>query len=97
MFRNLVKKYSGKKKDGSEWQAFSYVNAFDLILREVTSLAAQHEVISEKLKKEICPNIVQKCKDFHTGRKRHIQELHALNNAYQAQIDNMNRYLKSYM
>ena len=73
------------------------MNAFDLILREVASLAAQHEVVSDKLKKEICPNIVQKCQEFRAGRKRHMQELHSLNNAYQAQIDNMNRHFKGYM
>lgn len=68
-----------------------------MILREVLSLAAQHEIISDKLKKEICPNIVKKCQEFRGARKQHMQELHALNNAYQAQIDNMNRNFKGYM
>lgn len=67
-----------------------------MILREVEALAAQHEIISDKLKKEICPNVSQKSQEFRTNRKRHLQELHALNNAYQAQIDNMQRHLKGY-
>jgi chromosome segregation ATPase len=68
-----------------------------MTLREIESLAAQHEVISDKIKKEICPTIAHKSQEFRTNRKRHLNDLHALNNAYQSQIDNMQRNLKGYM
>ncbi|KAI6172955.1 hypothetical protein M3Y98_01030300 [Aphelenchoides besseyi] len=95
--RQLTKKFTSKKKDDEEWKNFSYVNTFHVILREIESLAAQHETISEKLKKEICPNVIQKCHEFRGSRKQHLQGLQALNNALTAQIENMHKNQKGYL
>ncbi|KAI6231806.1 hypothetical protein M3Y95_00420200 [Aphelenchoides besseyi] len=66
--RQLTKKFTSKKKDDEEWKTFSYVNTFHVILREIESLAAQHETISEKLKKEICPNFKKADENMEMSR-----------------------------
>ena len=54
---------------------FLQVNTFQIILREVDALAAQHERISEKLKKEIWPTIAHKSNEFRTTRKRQLADV----------------------
>ncbi|CAD5229937.1 unnamed protein product [Bursaphelenchus okinawaensis] len=95
--RNLAKKCSTKKKEEDEYKAFSYFNTFNAILKELGSLAAQHETISEKLKNQICPVVATKCNELRMGRKRHLQELQNLNNQLTAQVDHMNKMKKNYL
>uniref|UniRef100_A0A1I7S9V6 F-BAR domain-containing protein n=1 Tax=Bursaphelenchus xylophilus TaxID=6326 RepID=A0A1I7S9V6_BURXY len=95
--RNLVKKCGSKKKEDDEYKAFSYFNTFNAILRELGSLAAQHETISEKLRNQICPAVATKCNELRAGRKRHLQELQNLNNQLTAQVDHMNKMKKGYL
>ncbi|KAI6222312.1 hypothetical protein M3Y99_01515100 [Aphelenchoides fujianensis] len=96
--RNLTKKYAGKKKEeDEEWRSFSYVNTFHVILREIESLAAQHETISDKFKKEICPKVFQRCQEFRMHRKKHNADLQQLNSGLTIQIENMHKHQKAYM
>ena len=38
-------------------------------MNEVGDQAGQHELVAESLKTELCPEIVNKCKDFREDRK----------------------------
>uniref|UniRef100_A0A915DY51 F-BAR domain-containing protein n=1 Tax=Ditylenchus dipsaci TaxID=166011 RepID=A0A915DY51_9BILA len=94
--RNLVKKSKNKKNDEEECKVYSYMSAFYSILSELDSLAAQHEVVGEKMKKEIVPTILEKSQVLRAGRKKHIQELQALNTSFNEQVENMAKLEKTY-
>lgn len=93
----MVKKCTSKKKEEEEWKSFTYFNTFHAMLRELDSLAAQHETISDKLKKEICPSVLQKSAELKMGRKKHIQDLQNFNNSLSGTIDNMQKMKKNYV
>lgn len=51
--RSLTKKSLGKKNDEEDCRQYTYMGAFSAMLEEINSLAAQHEVISERMKENI--------------------------------------------
>ncbi|VBB32961.1 unnamed protein product, partial [Acanthocheilonema viteae] len=95
--RALVKKNLGKKKEDEEsFKAYTFISSFHSILHEVESLAGQHEVIAEGLRKDIHPALLTKCAAFRAARKNHLNELHIINGVLNASIDNMFKFQKNY-
>uniref|UniRef100_A0AAF5PJW4 F-BAR domain-containing protein n=1 Tax=Wuchereria bancrofti TaxID=6293 RepID=A0AAF5PJW4_WUCBA len=95
--RALVKKNLGKKKEDEELtKAYTFVSSFHSILHEIESLAGQHEVIAEGLRKDIHPALLTKCAALRAARKNHLNELHIINDVLNASIDNMFKFQKNY-
>uniref|UniRef100_A0A1I7V8Y6 Formin-binding protein 1-like n=1 Tax=Loa loa TaxID=7209 RepID=A0A1I7V8Y6_LOALO len=95
--RALVKKNLGKKKEDEELaKAYTFLSSFHSILHEVESLAGQHEVIAEGLRKDIHPALLAKCAALRAARKNHLNELHIINGVLNASIDNMFKFQKNY-
>ncbi|VDO99684.1 unnamed protein product [Soboliphyme baturini] len=72
--KNLVKKYSLKKKDDGEksnppYPPFTYEAAFSRILDEILHLACQHETVAESYHDEICPDVSRVSKQLKEERK----------------------------
>uniref|UniRef100_A0AC34QR14 Formin-binding protein 1-like n=1 Tax=Panagrolaimus sp. JU765 TaxID=591449 RepID=A0AC34QR14_9BILA len=93
--RNLAKKNMAKKKD-EDLKAFSYMNTFHSMLRELESLAGQHEVIADQLKKEIHPGVMAKAAQFRQVRKAHLTDLTTLNTQLDKVVDYMDKAQKNY-
>uniref|UniRef100_A0A7E4US44 SH3 domain-containing protein n=1 Tax=Panagrellus redivivus TaxID=6233 RepID=A0A7E4US44_PANRE len=87
----------GKKKDDTEQQAFSYVASFCAMLKEIESLANQHEMISDRLRKDIHPFVVNKCGTLRQVRKHHQSELNAMNVNLERTVEAMAKMQRSYM
>uniref|UniRef100_A0A8R1XTG2 F-BAR domain-containing protein n=1 Tax=Onchocerca volvulus TaxID=6282 RepID=A0A8R1XTG2_ONCVO len=95
--RALVKKNLGKKKEDEESaKAYTFITSFHSILREVESLAGQHEVIAEGLRKDIHPALLTRCATLRAARKNHLNELHIINGVLNASIENMFKFQKNY-
>ncbi|VDK85884.1 unnamed protein product [Litomosoides sigmodontis] len=95
--RALVKKNLGKKKEEEDLaKAYTFISSFHSVLHEVESLAGQHEVIAEGLRKDIHPIILTKCASFRAARKNHLNELNIINGVLNASIDNMSKFQKNY-
>ncbi|KAI1709241.1 fes/CIP4, and EFC/F-BAR homology domain-containing protein [Ditylenchus destructor] len=94
--RNLVKKCRNKKGDEEDLKVYSYMKAFYSMLGELDSLAAQHETIGEKMKREIVPSVGDKCLGLRSGRKKQLQNLHMLNSSFRDQVDHMAKLEKNY-
>ncbi|KAI1709520.1 fes/CIP4, and EFC/F-BAR homology domain-containing protein [Ditylenchus destructor] len=94
--RNLVKKCRNKKGDEEDLKVYSYMKAFYAMLGELDSLAAQHETIGEKMKREIVPSVGEKCQGLRSGRKKQLQNLHMLNSSFRDQVDHMAKLEKNY-
>lgn len=95
--RALVKKNLGKKKeDEEEAKSFTYISSFHAILHELESLAGQHEVVAEQLRRNIHPAILHKCASLRAKRKNQLNELHTLNSSLNATIDTMVKTQKYY-
>ncbi|KAK6112228.1 hypothetical protein QQG55_46870 [Brugia pahangi] len=95
--RALVKKNLGKKREDEELtKAYTFISSFHSILHEVESLAGQHEVIAEGLRKDIHPALLTKCAALRAARKNHLNELHIINGVLNASIDNMFKFQKNY-
>lgn len=92
-----MKKTRGKKNDEDEVKMYSYLFAFNSMLGELDSLAAQHEVIGEKLRKEVVPTITEKTHVLRAGRKKHLGSFHALNAQKQETAENMQKMHKLYL
>ncbi|GMT32489.1 hypothetical protein PFISCL1PPCAC_23786 [Pristionchus fissidentatus] len=95
--RSLVKKNLGKKKEDDEAaKTFTYVHAFNAILREVDALAGQHEVLAERMKKELLPFVAAKGNAHRAARKQGLGELGQINTHLQQARDNMSKQQKAY-
>ncbi|VDN59671.1 unnamed protein product [Dracunculus medinensis] len=95
--RALVKKNLGKKKDDDEsTRSYTYTNCFYLVLHEVESLAGQHELIAEGLRKDIHPAILTKGASLRATRKAHLNELNSVHGLLNASVDNLIKFQKSY-
>uniref|UniRef100_A0A914CWK6 Uncharacterized protein n=1 Tax=Acrobeloides nanus TaxID=290746 RepID=A0A914CWK6_9BILA len=94
--RNLVKKSTGKKKDEDDEKTFSYISSFQATLHELDDLAGQHEVIAERLKKDIVPNVTAKCQQLRAARKQQLVDLQAMNSQLASLNENVNKFQKNY-
>ncbi|MCP9257375.1 Formin-binding protein 1-like [Dirofilaria immitis] len=91
--KSFSKKNLGKKKEDEEsTKAYTFIGSFHSILREVESLAGQHEVIAEGLRKDIHPALSTKCVALRAARKNHLNELHIINGVLNASIDNIKTF-----
>lgn len=94
--RALVKKNLGKKKDDEEVAKFTYITSLYSVLREVESLAAQHEVIAESFRKDIYPRLLATCGELRSARKNHLNELHITDGVLNSTIESMFKSHKNY-
>ena len=92
-----MKKARGKKSEEEDCKSYSFMTAFYAMLDELNSLAAQHEVIGEKMKKEVVPSVTEKCQALRTGRKKQMHELGAINTQLNSQIENMHKLQRNYV
>lgn len=72
------------------------MNAFFSILSELESIAAQHEVIGEKLKREVVPTLIEKSQMLRVLRKKHFNTFQTLNTTLQESEDSMLKAQKVY-
>jgi hypothetical protein len=93
--RNLAKKNFGKRKDDDS-KSFTYKSSFYTMLRELESLAGQHEVVAETLKKNINPQIMSKCAELRQTRKNHLVYLQKLHADLAKAIEAMEKTHRSY-
>ncbi|CAJ0935372.1 unnamed protein product, partial [Mesorhabditis belari] len=94
--RALAKKSQGKKKEDEDAKAFTYVRSFNNLLREVESLAAQHEVIAERLKKEVVPFVTMQSNTHRQSRKQCLGDLQQIHQNLNASIEHHFKQQKSY-
>lgn len=95
--RALAKRNYGKKKEDEESaKTFTYINSFYLFLRELESLAGQHEIIAEGLRKEVYPTVMTKCAELRSVRKNQLNELQTINATLNASLENMCKHQKNY-
>lgn len=93
--RKLAKNYELKKKDEDE-KEFSYSRAFSQILKEVTDMAGQHEVIAENLSAQIVKEISTISKDLREERKRHLNEGSKYQSLLSTSLNQLDKSKKSY-
>lgn len=65
-------------------------------MSELESIAAQHEVIGEKLKREVVPTLTEKSQILRTSRKKHCTTFQAFNTSLQESEDSMLKAQKVY-
>lgn len=70
--RKLAKNYDFKRKEDE--REFTYCQAFSQVLKELSDMAGQHEVIAENLSAQIAKEITVISKDLREERKRHLNE-----------------------
>ncbi|CAJ0583338.1 unnamed protein product, partial [Mesorhabditis spiculigera] len=91
--RALAKKSTGKKK---EEEAFTYVRSFYEVLKELESLAAQHEVIAERLRKEVVPHIANSTSTHRQSRKQCLGDLQQIHQNLNTTMEHHFKQQKSY-
>lgn len=72
--RKLAKNYDNTKRGKDDEREFTYCKVFGQILKEVSDMAGQHEVIAENLSTQIVKEITNISKDLREERKRHLAE-----------------------
>jgi hypothetical protein len=92
--RKLAKNYDLKKKDDEK--EFTYCKAFSQMLKELTDLAGQHEVIAENLSTQIVKEVQTICKDLREERKRHINEGVKYQNLLTTSLNQLDKSKKCY-
>ncbi|KAL6724230.1 hypothetical protein Aduo_019136 [Ancylostoma duodenale] len=77
--RTLAKKSLGRKKEDEEAaKNFTYVRSFVNLLRELESLAGQHEVVGERIRKEVIPFVMTRAGVHRAQRKQCLADLQAI-------------------
>lgn len=92
--RKLAKNYDLKKKDDEK--EFSYCKAFSQVLKEVSDMAGQHEVIAENLTAQIVKEIAAIGKDLREERKKHLSEGVKYQNLLNASLNQLDKSKKCY-
>lgn len=92
--RKLAKNYDIKKKDDEK--EFTYTKAFTQVLREVSDMAGQHEVIAENLSAQIVKEITIITKDLRDERKRHLNEGVKYQNLLNTSLNQLDKSKKCY-
>ncbi|CAD6187303.1 unnamed protein product [Caenorhabditis auriculariae] len=98
--RGVAKKFFKKKEEEELWRTVSFAKGFTGIVKELESLAGQHEVISESLKKEVVSYAMDKAA-LHRGTRKQIlseiQSAHAeVNNAVSDMMKAHKQYGKAF-
>jgi len=92
--RKLTKHYDLKKKDDEK--EFTYCKAFAQVLKEVSDMAGQHEVIAENLSAQIVKEITSISKDLREERKRHLSEGVKYQNLLNVSLNQLDKSKKCY-
>uniref|UniRef100_A0A0K0FY70 Formin-binding protein 1-like n=1 Tax=Strongyloides venezuelensis TaxID=75913 RepID=A0A0K0FY70_STRVS len=92
--KNLTRKNLKLMKNEDE--SFTFVTSFNTYMTEINSLAAQHEIIAEKMKKDIFNSIQVKCQNFRQMRKNFMGDLQKGKVDLQAEFDCLSKQLKHY-
>lgn len=92
--RKLAKNYDVKKKDDEK--EFTYCKAFTQVLKEVSDMAGQHEVIAENLSSEIVKEITIISKDLRDERKRNLNEGAKYQNLLNTSLNQLDKSKKCY-
>lgn len=92
--RKLAKNYDLKKKDDEK--EFTYCKAFTQVLKEVSDMAGQHEVIAENLSAQIVKEIGIVSKDLREERKRHLSEGVKYQNLLTTSLNQLDKSKKCY-
>uniref|UniRef100_A0A0N4ZJB8 SH3 domain-containing protein n=1 Tax=Parastrongyloides trichosuri TaxID=131310 RepID=A0A0N4ZJB8_PARTI len=92
--RNLTRKNIKLMKN--EDDSFTFVTSFNTYINEINSLAAQHEMIAEKMKKDISNDISTKCHNFRQIRKGFMCDLTKAQTDLQSEFDHLAKQLKYY-
>lgn len=92
--RKLAKNYDLKKKDDEK--EFTYCKAFSQIMKELTDLAGQHEVIAENLSCQIVKEVQTICKELREERKKHLNEGHKYQSLLDASLTQLDKSKKCY-
>ncbi|KAL7077581.1 hypothetical protein ACQ4LE_003326 [Meloidogyne hapla] len=91
--KNLTKKSRGKKASDDE---FTSTSAFHAVLGELESLASQHELVGERLRDVLLPQISDKCRQLRSVRKKHSQGFELMEKDYNAKVDELQKQKKNY-
>lgn len=92
--RKLAKNYDLKKKDDEK--EFTYCQAFSQIMRELTDVAGQHEVIAENLSCQIVREVQTISKELREERKRHLNEGTKYQTLLTASLNQLDKSKKGY-
>nr|CDJ80167.1 Fps Fes Fer CIP4 homology domain containing protein [Haemonchus contortus] len=77
--RTLAKKSLGRKKEDEEAaKHFTYVRSFANLLHELELLAGQHEVVGERIRKEVVPYVITRAGVHRAQRKQCLADLQAI-------------------
>ncbi|CAI4226275.1 unnamed protein product [Auanema sp. JU1783] len=95
--RQLAKKSLGKKKEDEESvKSFTYVRSFANMLKEIESLAGQHEIVAEKLRDSVLPFVSGKANQHKANRKACLTDLQTIHNNLNNAVDMMFKSQRSY-
>ncbi|KAI3414126.1 hypothetical protein GPALN_011587 [Globodera pallida] len=94
--KSLAKRSRGKKTEDDESKMYTTTMAFLTMLGEIESLASQHEVIGERLRNDLCPQLVEKCRQLRAMRKKQYQDFEMMEKHLQARVDELAKQKKNY-
>lgn len=94
--RRLVKNYQPKKSKEDEENEFSTLIAFKNVLKEVTDLAGQREVVAENLQTQVLQGILLLSKNLREERKKSLNQGALLTQSLHTQIGTLERAKRSY-
>lgn len=92
----LSKKTLKKKEDEELWKAVSFVRGFGAMLKEVESVAAQHETIAECLKQQVSVFATTKANQHRATRKQTITDLQHIHAELNNHVSDMSKAQKQY-
>ncbi|XP_071948182.1 formin-binding protein 1-like isoform X2 [Antedon mediterranea] len=94
--KQLVKKYQPSKKDEEAYNRFTCTKAFVGLLKELNSVALQHETISENIVTTVTKEALMLGVELKAERKGIIKEGEKEEKKLQDSIDTLNRVKKHY-
>ncbi|KHJ92365.1 SH3 domain protein [Oesophagostomum dentatum] len=95
--RTLAKKSLGRKKEDEEAaKNFTYVRSFVNLLRELELLAGQHEVIGERIRKEVIPFVVTRAGVHRAQRKQCLSDLQTIHSNLAGAMEHLCKAQKHY-
>lgn len=93
--RKLAKNHDQSKRRDDE-KEFTYHKAFSQLLKEITDMAGQHEVVAENFSNQIVKEITIISKDLKDERKRHLNEGVKYQNILNTSLNQLDKSKKYY-
>lgn len=98
--RKLAKNYDLNQKSKSnnrdDDKEFAYCRAFNQVLKEISDMAGQHEIIAENLSVQIVKEISTINRDLREERKRHLNEGVKYQNLLNSSLNQLDKSKKCY-